>query len=85
MEYGYYVFQNPPYLASRQLIITRIAVTGTSFSPLPCHAWQGCKVTCAHRAEVEVGANGHARAPPSRTAAAAPPASAVYTTSYMTR
>jgi hypothetical protein len=39
MVYGYYAFfQNPPYMASRQLPILRIAPVGTSFSPLPCQA-----------------------------------------------
>jgi hypothetical protein len=33
-------------------------------------------VTNAHRVEVKVSANGHANAPPSGTAAAAPPAGA---------
>jgi hypothetical protein len=36
LVYGYYVFQNPPYMASRQLLILWIAAVGTSFSPLPC-------------------------------------------------
>jgi hypothetical protein len=40
-EYGYYDFQNPLYMDSRQLQITRIAAAGTSFSPLPCHIWHG--------------------------------------------
>jgi hypothetical protein len=31
-------FQNPPYMASRQLLIPRIATAGTSLSPLPCRA-----------------------------------------------
>jgi hypothetical protein len=39
--YGYSVFQNPPYMASRQLLIPRIAVVGISFSPLTCQAWHG--------------------------------------------
>jgi hypothetical protein len=69
-------FQNPPYMASRQLLILRIAVVGTSFSPLPCQAWHGYGVTSAHRVEVEVGADGHANALPSGAAAAAPPAGA---------
>jgi hypothetical protein len=30
LVYGYYVFQNPPYMASRQLLIPRIAAVGTS-------------------------------------------------------
>jgi hypothetical protein len=69
-------FQNPPYRASRQVLITRIAAVGTSFSPLPCQAWHGYMVTSAHRVEVEVGADGLANAPPSGAAAAAPPAGA---------
>jgi hypothetical protein len=64
-------------MASRQLLITRIAATGTSFSPLPCQAWHGYMVTSAHRVEVEVGADGPTTsAPLSRVAAAAPPAGA---------
>jgi hypothetical protein len=47
LVYGYYVFQNPPYKASRQLLIPRIAAIGTSISPLPCQAWHGYGVTCA--------------------------------------
>ena len=74
--YGYYVFQNPPYRASRQLLIPRIAAAGTSFGPLPCQAWNGYGVTSAHRVEVEVGADGPASAPLSGAAAAAPPAGA---------
>ena len=74
--YGYYVFQNPPYRASRQLLIPRIAAVGTSLSPLPCHAWHGYGVTSAHRVEVEVGADGPASAPLSGAAAVAPPAGA---------
>jgi hypothetical protein len=50
------LFQNPPYMASRQLLIPRIATVGTSFSPLPCQAWHGYGVTSAHRVEVEVAA-----------------------------
>jgi hypothetical protein len=69
-------FQNPQYRASRQLLITRIAAVGTSFSPLPCQAWHGYTVTSAHRVEVEVGADGLASAPLSGAAAAAPPAGA---------
>jgi hypothetical protein len=76
--YGYYVFQNPPYKASRQLLIPRIANFGTSFSPLPCQAWHGYGVTSAHRVEVDVGTDGHASAPPSGAAAAAPPAGASF-------
>jgi hypothetical protein len=49
-------FQNPPYMASRQLLIPRFAAVDTSFSPLPCQAWHGYGVTSAHRVEVEVGA-----------------------------
>jgi hypothetical protein len=52
-------------MASQQLVIPRIAAVGTSFSPLPCQAWHGYGVTSAHRVEVEVGADGHASAPPS--------------------
>jgi hypothetical protein len=74
LVYGYYVFQNPSYMAFRQLLILRIAAVGTSFSPLPCQAWHGYGVTSAHRVEVEVGADGSASAPPSGAAAAAPPA-----------
>jgi hypothetical protein len=66
------LFQNPPNMASRQLLIPRIAVVGTSFSPLPCKAWHGYGVPNAHRVEVEVGADGRASAPPSGAAAAAP-------------
>ena len=69
-------FQNPPYRATRQLLIPRIAAVGTSFSPLPCQAWHGYRVTNAHRVEVEVGADGPASAPLSGAAAAAPPAGA---------
>jgi hypothetical protein len=36
LEFGYYDFPNPPYKASRQLLITRISAAGTSFNPLPC-------------------------------------------------
>jgi hypothetical protein len=48
-------------MASRQLLIPRIAAVGTSFSPLPGH---GYWVTSAHRVEVEVGADEHASATP---------------------
>jgi hypothetical protein len=51
--YGYYAFQNPPYVASRQLLIARIVDAGTSFSPLPCLTWHGYIVTIAHRVEVK--------------------------------
>jgi hypothetical protein len=76
LVYGYSVFQNPPYRASRQLLIPRIAAVGTSFSPLPCQAWHGYGFTSAHRVEVEVGADGPASTPLSGAAAAAPPAGA---------
>jgi hypothetical protein len=66
-------FQNPPYMASRELLIPRIAAVGTSFSPLPCQAYG---VTSADRVEVEVGADGPASAPPSGADAAAPSAGA---------
>jgi hypothetical protein len=69
-------FHNPPYRASLHLLILRIAAAGTLFSPLPCQAWHGYRVTNAHRVEVEVGADGHASAPLSGAAAAAPPAGA---------
>jgi hypothetical protein len=71
-------FQNLPYRASRQLLIPRIAVVSTPFSPLPCKAWHGYMATNAHRVEIEVGADGHASAPLSGAAAAAPPAGAVH-------
>jgi hypothetical protein len=67
------LFQNPPYKASRQQLIPRIATVGTSFSLLPCH---GYRVTSAYRVEVEVGADGPANATPSGAAAAAQPAGA---------
>jgi hypothetical protein len=70
------LFQNPPYMASRQLLIPRIATVGTRFSPLPCQTWHGYGVTSAHRVEVEVVADGPANAPLSGAAAAAPPAGA---------
>jgi hypothetical protein len=72
-EYGYFAFQNPPYRASRQLLITRIVATGTSFSPLPCQAWQGHMVISAHRVKMEVGADGPASALPSAAAACGRP------------
>jgi hypothetical protein len=71
-------FQNPQYMASRQLMILRIADAGTSFSPLPCQAWHGYMVTSAHRVEVEVGTDGPPSAPLSGAAAAAPPPGAAY-------
>jgi hypothetical protein len=78
-------FKNPPYRASRQLLIPRVAAIGTSFSPLPCQAWHGYKVTSAHRVEVaEVDADGPANAPPSGAAAAAPPAGACPATPFAT-
>jgi hypothetical protein len=55
-------------MASRQLLIPRIAAIGTLFSPLPCQALHGYGITIAHRVEVEVGADGRASAPPSGTA-----------------
>jgi hypothetical protein len=79
MKLGYYDFKNPPFMASRQLLITPIAAAGTSFSPLPCHAWHGSRATCAHRVEVEVGADGPASAPPAGATAATPPAGAIVT------
>jgi hypothetical protein len=63
-------------MASRHMMIPRIAAAGTSFSPLPCQALHGYGVTNAHRVEVEVDADGPTSATPSR-AAAAPPAGAV--------
>jgi hypothetical protein len=70
------IFQSPPYMACRQLLIPRIAAVVTSFSPLPCQAWHGYNVINAHRVEVEVGADEHASAPPFGAAAAALPAGA---------
>jgi hypothetical protein len=70
------IFQNPMYMASRQLMIPRIAAAGTSFSPLPCQARHGYRVANAHMMEVKVGADGHASAPPSMANAATPPAGA---------
>jgi hypothetical protein len=57
------LFQNPPYTASQKLMIPRIAIVGTSLSPLPCQAWPGYGATNAHHVEVEVGADGLANAP----------------------
>jgi hypothetical protein len=71
-----YEFQNPLYMASRELMIPRIAAAGTSFSPLPCQAWHGYMVSSAHCVEVEVGADRLTSAPLSWAAAAAPPAGA---------
>jgi hypothetical protein len=71
-----FIFPKPPYTASRQLLIARIAAAGTSSSPIPYHAWHGYKATTVYRVEVEVGADGPASAPPSGAAAEAPPASA---------
>jgi hypothetical protein len=76
LVWGYYVFQNPPYMASRQLLISRIAAACTSSNTIPCQAWHDYGVTSANRVEVEVGADGPASAPPFKTAAAAPPAGA---------
>jgi hypothetical protein len=76
LVYGYFDFQKPPYMASRQLLIPRIGAAGTSFSPLPCQALHGYMVIIAHSVEVEVGSNGHASAPLSGAAAAAAPAGA---------
>jgi hypothetical protein len=73
------IFQNPPYMASRQLVIPRIAVAGTSLSPLPCQAWHGYMVTSAHRVETVVSTDIHASAPPSGAVAAAPPGRLGYT------
>jgi hypothetical protein len=50
-------------MASRQLLITRIAGAGTSFGPLPCQALHSYKVTGVHRMDVEVGADGPTSAP----------------------
>jgi hypothetical protein len=75
MEYGYYDFQNPPYMASRQMLITRIVGAGNVFSFLPCEAWHGYMVTNAHRVEVEVGADGHTAALPSEAATGGRPES----------
>jgi hypothetical protein len=75
-------FLNPPYMASRQLLIPRIAAAGTSLSPLPCQALHGYMVTSAHRVEVEVGADGPASAFLSGAAAAAPPAGAITPADY---
>jgi hypothetical protein len=69
-------FQNPPYWASRHLLIQRITAAGTSFSPVPCQTWHGYGVINAHRVDVEVGVDGYVSAPPSRAAAAAPQAGA---------
>jgi hypothetical protein len=63
-------------MASRQLLIAWIAAVGTLFSPLPCQAWHGYMITCAHRVEVKVRTDGHASAAPSKAAVAAPPAGA---------
>jgi hypothetical protein len=52
------------------------APAGTSFSPLPCHAWHIYMVTNAHRLAVHVDADGHGSAPTSRAAAVAPPTGA---------
>jgi hypothetical protein len=77
LRYGCIDFQSPPYKASRQLMIPRIAATGTWFSPLPCQALHGYMFTSAHHVEVEVGADGPASAPLSGAATAALPAGAL--------
>jgi hypothetical protein len=77
VECGYYDFQNPPYIASRQLVITQIATAGSSFSTPPCQVWHDYMVISAHRVKVDVGADMLAREPPSTAAAAAPPAGVV--------
>jgi hypothetical protein len=74
--YGYYAFPKPSVHGFPTAADPAIAAAGTSFSPLPCHARDGYGVTSAHRVEVEVGADGHANAPPSGATAAAPPAAA---------
>jgi hypothetical protein len=74
--YGHCDFQNPPQMASRKLLIARIAGAGTSFSSLQCRAWHGLRITNAHRVEAEVGTDGHASAPPSEAAVATSPAGA---------
>jgi hypothetical protein len=61
------IFQNPPYMASRQLLIPRIAAAATSLSP---QAWHGYMVTGTHRVEVKVCADGLACAPHAGAAAA---------------
>jgi hypothetical protein len=76
--YGYYVFPKPsvpcfPTAADPADRSCRYLV-----SPLPCQAWHGYMITSAHRVEVEVGADGHASAPLSGAAAAAPPAGAAH-------
>jgi hypothetical protein len=74
MAYGYYDFPNPPYMTSRQLLITRIAAAGTPLGPLQCQSWHVYRVTSAHRVVVEVGVDGPANASPSGAAAVGPPA-----------
>jgi hypothetical protein len=76
LQCGYYDFQTPPYMASRQQLITRIAVASTLFSFLQCQAWHGYRVASAHIVEVEVALMGMRAHPPSGTAAASPPAGA---------
>jgi hypothetical protein len=63
-------------MATRQLLITRIAAAGTLLSTLSCPARHGYKLASAHRVEVKVGTDGHASAPPSGSAADAPLAGA---------
>jgi hypothetical protein len=53
-------------------MIPRIASGSTSFSPLPCEAGHGYKVTSTHRVEVEAGADGLASAPLSGAAGGRP-------------
>jgi hypothetical protein len=60
-------------MASGQLLISRIAAAGTSFSPLPCQAWHRNRVTSAYNVEIEVGADRVASAPHSGPDAVAPP------------
>jgi hypothetical protein len=65
LVYGYYVFPKPSVHGFPTVVGPAIATVGTSFSPLPGQAKDGYGVTCAHRVEVEVGADGPAGAPPS--------------------
>jgi hypothetical protein len=50
-------------MASRQVMIPRIAAIVTSFSPLPCQAWHGYGVSNAHRG----GGRGRCRRASERT------------------
>jgi hypothetical protein len=70
MVCGNCAFQNPPCMASREVMFLRIAAPGTSFSPLPCQALHDYTVTNAHRVKVEVIADGPPSAPPSGAAVA---------------